>query len=147
MTRRERLIKMAGFFDGEGSISLTKHWRRKYQQIHLNIRVSNTFPELLKWFLVYFGGRLNRRAPSHLGKRSLYTWACPHSNRENFLKKVGSFLESRPERVEVAKQFLKTGSREVRPKGYPPKLKKEREELYRRMKVLNGNRKGGKHNA
>ena len=63
---------VAGFFDGEGTITVSKGghgWMR-------SVQVPNTNEAIIKWLKRTFGGRTYVKSPSkgHLGKKTIYLW-------------------------------------------------------------------------
>jgi hypothetical protein len=78
----------AGFFDGEGHISIRKHTR----DASLNFRVSasQNDPQPLYWLQTLFGGNIYRQ---HSRKKSYaYVWVVSGEQAYKFLEAVLPFL-------------------------------------------------------
>lgn len=105
MKRREDIIWMAGFFDGEGSVSI--HQPRSENRIRLSIRVCNTVEEALWVFVKRYGGRISSIDRNPQSKR-MYRWGCPPRNHVRLLKDLLPFLIIKKERVKLALRFRET---------------------------------------
>jgi hypothetical protein len=89
---------MAGCFDGEGTVGITKakHYRNgKPVSGHYTLRVSvgNTEPELLQPFLKY-GGKLTERVPTNKNAAKCYVWTVHAKKAAPFLKDILPHVKS-----------------------------------------------------
>jgi hypothetical protein len=126
---------LAGFFDGEGCISLGR--RSDKDQIFLSIRVTNTKLSPLKLFLKEFGGKIFRRNPKTSRSKYSYFWKCYHPQQERFITKVLiPYSIIKKEQGIIALDFLK-----LRGTRFSKNLTKSQKELRRvlhlRMSRLN----------
>jgi len=126
---------MAGFFDGEGSVIMTKNY-----QIYIVITQSNL--ELLKGFQEGWGGRIYARS-SKLSKKPCFVLrfsSKPESMK--FLRAVENLVIVKREKVKLALEMLdllqETGKRKQLPNGLFAKsdpLPKQR--IYEQFRALN----------
>jgi len=80
---KEELIYIAGFFDGDGCVSVS--------QRSLIVNIGNTVKEPLVLVHRFFGGNITEYQPK--GNRQLtYTWTVYGNNAEDFLKYVLPYL-------------------------------------------------------
>ena len=134
---------IAGFFDGEGCISITKRAQRKenrspeYKPV---VVVSNINREVLIFFKELFGGYvyLDRRPKSvkiRPNQRPLYRWVIMNTGAYNFCKKMKDKLFLKRKNAEVLIEFYDSGK-------YLSKVNKvnelkRRNELYLKIRELN----------
>jgi hypothetical protein len=130
---------MAGFFDGEGCITIRS--TKKQPTPSSLLTVCNTKKESLKVFQFYFGGKilyrdlLNRRKQN---KKPEYRWNCPKREDVEFIKTILPFLVIKRTQANLFLEFQKT---RIRGSGNGNRLSKEelqiRKKIYGRMKILN----------
>ena len=128
------LAQMAGFFEGEGCISIGSCGGK---QFHLMIRISNTCTRPLLRFSKYFGGKIRYHSVSHPNGKLIYGWICPTSQQLSFLKQLGHLIEVRPERVKIANQFIELKSWGCQGRKISARSYTRRKELYEQMKIIN----------
>ena len=95
------LAYTAGFFDGEGSINITKrmrkHWNPEYT---LNIAMGQKDGKTLDWIKDNFGGNV------YLVKRDgSFFWAISNKNAYEMLKILLPFLQYKKPQAELAIKF------------------------------------------
>jgi hypothetical protein len=98
----------AGFFDGEGSVSietrrLVKHsatlnWR-------LSVRVSQVDPAPLQQLRSIWGGSICFRQPGKRSVRPYYQWSISTARAEQFLKDIASFAIVKQREIGIALEF------------------------------------------
>jgi len=130
---------MAGFFEGEGSIAIGKghfeNWR--HPQYALQIVVSSSDLNRLNRLYDNFQGYIYARKPRGQDKRGLYyrkpayQWILHGAKASDFLKEILPYL-AQTSQAEVAIEFQKTIGVKV-----TAGIRKQREELYNKMKSLN----------
>ena len=125
---------LAGFFDGEGCISLSR--RRQSNKIRIMIKLGNTIREPLRLFQKEFKGNIRYRRPANPNSKDYYNWFCPSSEWIRFITKVIiPYSIIKKERGQIVLSFLetkKTGSSRI-----SIDEEKLRVALYLRVRKLN----------
>lgn len=141
----EDLGWMAGFFDGEGCISIPRANEYYKGQVRprtrLSIGVANTNKEAIEIFKKCFNGSIHQRMQINSPQRRiLYKWELSgKENQSYFLHCIVPFLKSKRLQGEIALQFLET----VNIKGtfgrsyLPEDLLKQREVLKAKIQFIN----------
>ena len=81
----------AGFFEGEGSVRISKPAERNWGS--LNIDIPNTKESLVRWFDERWEGSVHEYAES--GNRKKYwRWRCASSKAAKFLRDIRPFIVS-----------------------------------------------------
>ena len=97
MRSQADLAWAAGFFDGEGSVCITKHTTtmsgRQYTQLALAVSVVNTHEASIRLLQVWFGGQVYRRTMNHLGKRLIWCWKIQSQQALRFLEAIKPYLK------------------------------------------------------
>lgn len=107
MTDAQLIPYLAGFFDGEGTISIS-HYKRDGGGYQLQIAVSQNERAPLEIFQTRFGGKIYSQKWEKV-KRAFYSWQL--TNREEkrvFLEAVSPFLIVKKREAEIALAFLAT---------------------------------------
>jgi hypothetical protein len=143
MIDTKRLIdfaKLAGFFEGEGSISARQRTlgNRKYACIRVSVgqTTKNGNPhKFLTLFKKYFGGNIyyKKVRPSSKSKFPSYVYVASYSPAENLLRGLLPFLEEKRKRAELA---IKINGIKLNPNGEDPR-KLEKMDLVKKVKELN----------
>jgi len=134
------LAYIAGFFDGEGCISLGRKkdgsYRRHYTY-QLVVTVSNTKPEILEFLHRHFGGHFRKiKNPSTKNGKTVYVWALLCRKALNFIKTIYPYLKLKKRQAELAIKFYTL----VNPYGcnkYDPEKWKQKDLIYNELKALN----------
>lgn len=108
-----RLAYYAGFFDGEGWISiLARHQRssggKSYKVHTLMIGAAQCDPRPVQMLKADFGGCICIKKNQHLthhGKHVIYSWQLLSAKAERFLRAVQPFLVHKKEQCDVALSF------------------------------------------
>jgi hypothetical protein len=108
--RESRRAYAAGYFDGEGTISIHRR-RGKYEKATfvLQLNVGSTDPEPLYWLYENFGGRV--RGPLRRPKENhkpIYFWQTATSSAESFLKEIYPYLIVKKKQADVALKLRAT---------------------------------------
>ena len=124
----------AGFFEGEGSITIQKRRRRGYSSrfayiLRVGVGQRDTKPlELLK---AYWGGTYHQ-----LGHRPSWEWFISSNQASRFLKDISPYLQFRGGLVELAFEFFNSIGK---PGKWVTREKEEyREGLRNKVLELNG---------
>ena len=102
---------LAGFFDGEGSISITarKSARSRSLVYRLQVSVSNTDPQNLRLLRRAWGGEIyvQRAYLDNRHKRICYAWhLIVRATNPVFLKEIIPYLKMKRPQAELALKFL-----------------------------------------
>ena len=139
------LAYMAGFFDGEGTVAISKE---PNQGFILQCMAVNTVRTPLDFIQSYFDGTVLGPTPREGNWKPVFNWKVEAVKAEVFLRSVGPYLQIKRERCELGLEFRQLFHGEfVLPRGkekYLPDNAKKRQaimelrfEFYERMKVLN----------
>jgi len=145
MTRNEQLAYIAGFFDGEGSITIHQNGgkapRGKSPNHMLQVSIGNTNPLVLRWLHEEFGGSYClRRRPSER-HRTCHQWIVRAHEALVFLIAIEPFLKMKKEQCNVALEFQSRKKRQG-PKQLSEEEVNWREEQRNLIRRLNGRYSG-----
>lgn len=90
------LAYFAGYFDGEGYITMPRSQDKKAPQLRVGIGSADL--EVLEAFHVTFGGGLTQE-PTSTVKREIYRWSCSGEQAKIFLALLEPFLLTPKSRV------------------------------------------------
>ena len=95
MTKKEKLIYLAGIIDGEGCVKLACHKIKRKYKIYYGCQkrceVSNTSKKLIDWLYKNFGGHLI--SAKREGNRKLqYRWALRKKEIEEIFPQIIPYL-------------------------------------------------------
>jgi len=96
----EELAYLAGFFDGEGSIAIT----RSNNRYTMKVEVTQLDPAPLIRFQSRFGGSLFRK-PDRRGYRSMISWVVVAGGAEHMLNALRPYMSVKREQADVALEF------------------------------------------
>jgi hypothetical protein len=132
------LAWMAGFFDGEGCIRLSKLKRYGNRQgIHYGrgVTISNTDRDSLEIFKLYFGGSIQLHTKQSLKHKTAYKWVACSRMADNFIDKVYPYLKLKRNRADLFIKFKNLFCKEgldLKENDYT-----ERNELVEQMHIAN----------
>lgn len=123
---KEELAWVAGFFDGEGCISIWKQKPTSYRGQSKNIShilkvsVSNTNESSIDYLVSLFGGyKSKRNANTKKNQKLVWAWECCANKAETFLRIVYPYLRIKKFRAEIAIQ-LRDNINKSKSKKYVP---------------------------
>jgi hypothetical protein len=90
MVGDNELAYAAGLFDGEGSISLTRHRSNRWPSPQ--VAVASTDYEVLEWFRAHFGGNIVMKQPRASSHSVSYDWRLTDRRALEFLKLIRPYL-------------------------------------------------------
>ena len=105
---------VAGFFDGEGSITITRKYYvrktgKKVTYYRLLIHVGNTDKKIIEDLQKKYGGYIRVFHPPLAGyTKTFYRWMLCRNAAYQFLKKIEKYLRIKKERVKLAIEFEET---------------------------------------
>jgi hypothetical protein len=130
---------IAGFFDGEGCISLGYKKDTSYRRHHtyqLVVTVANTNKEILNFLHQRFGGHFRKGRPPSKNGKEVYVWALLCRKALKFLEEIYPYLRLKKKQAELAFEYYKL----VNPYGnhtFDSENWKKRDEIYYKLKALN----------
>lgn len=102
------LAYFAGFFDGEGSISILEHTKPTgYRYMRLLVQVGCTNLEVLEWFQLRFGGNIYNHKRNG-NRKQCYTWQLHSRMAANALMLMQPYLLVKVEQARLALEFQET---------------------------------------
>ena len=127
------LAYMAGLFDGEGCISITKVYP-KQTNLHnasygLTTRVSMVDKNIPEFFYSTFGGHLVEKKPRKSEEKLQWKWGACGANASICLRELLPYLRSKTEEAEIALNFWGTKRTRGGNKGMRGNLPKSKEEI------------------
>lgn len=99
---------VAGLIDGEGHISILKHFHLKHNvhSFRLRVGLTNTDGDTVHWFNSIFGGKLiSRKTKSYYKTRYDCTLYSAHAGK--FLEEIFPYLKIKRQRAAIAIHFAK----------------------------------------
>jgi hypothetical protein len=134
---------IAGFFDGEGSITIHHNYRPsprgKSPNHTLQVSVGNTEPSIPKYLHQSFGGCLVIR-PATGNWRQVTQWIVRSNGAKEFLKTVLPFLRQKYPQAELAIQFQESKPSYSRTRLTQSEIAR-RESFRKKIRILNGRNK------
>lgn len=101
------LSYLAGFFDGEGHIRISKHSKRGSYMLQISVVQAEQNP--LQFFKEVFGGTISSRLTDYRGgKRALFTWQASSKVAEEALRAMLPYLRTKDYEALIALEFRKT---------------------------------------
>lgn len=115
----DKYAYFAGFFDGEGWITVATYKPRKRKKTSslyqpppkLVVGIGNMNPSVLIEIYKEFGGYLYQRKPqskNHFGEEGIYILSFYGDNLKLFLEKITPYLRMKKPLAELALEFTKT---------------------------------------
>lgn len=146
-TKRDELAYLAGFFDGEGCISIGRGTGKAYtygarHQVMAQVAQTSEIP--LDMYLERWGGSIFKRSEWKGNQRPMWAWRLHDIDGiRAFCKEIEPFILLKKDQLAICLQFLDTvvganGHKWHRWNRMPLKVFKERERLYRECSRLKG---------
>lgn len=95
---------LAGFFDGEGSICITK-WRF-HAALCVQLQVANTERWVLEWYKFVFGGNTYKKPCQNKNWKDSYSWTVSGKKAKETLIALLPYLKLKKAQAEIALEFL-----------------------------------------
>ncbi len=132
---------IAGFLDGEGTISLNKghtYDERRRTTYHLRVRVVNTFPGIIEWIAQKVGhGNVHTRKRYLATHKQAWEWSLSGSRAVRLLEQLYPYLKVKKLQAEVAFEYLGTLQHDKRGEGLSDKVIDIRDNLKTTLTLLN----------
>src|SRR6266404_3684313 len=137
------LVYIAGFFDGEGSVTIHENGgpspRGKNTNHTLQVSIGNTDPRILRLLYTEFGGSLTLRQNTKPNHRDVYQWIIRAAKALPFLEAIEPFVEMKREQVIIALAFQR--SKKLGNKPVSVEVLQWREEQRQTIRNLNSEQK------
>jgi len=146
--RREDLAYLAGFFDGEGSVTIN-HLKRtdktasgcyKSDSYTLHVVIGNTDPTVPLWAQSIFGGYVITREARTAKQKAAFQWIICNYWAMRFLETIRPYIRMKGEVIDRAITFQRAMKKHG-PKATPPEVVAWREEQRLAIRMLNGRKK------
>ena len=116
MSKQSNAAYLAGFMDGEGSFSITKHFAKTKQlsgnvttnwRHAVQVTISNTNREVLEWIVENFGGAIHTRKMYMTAKQG-YSWK-PKTYKEGeiFILSILPYLRIKRKQAMIALSYYR----------------------------------------
>lgn len=109
---KEQLAWAAGFFDGEGYISIvsrnTKVKDKHYRHQYIRVGINHVDPRPLQKFQQLFGGKLTESKKVVGNRKSRWQWVLTCDQAKQFLIFVRPYLINKDIVADIATEFLST---------------------------------------
>lgn len=130
----------AGFFDGEGSISITKYNSSPRPKYRLRVSVGNTDWEVVEFLMDYLADYSPHVTTYNNSKKPYYLISFSGHRAVDLLSELEPFIVSKKQQLRLAIDFWNHGKYEVNCRHYrlPDDVMSFREQSYVRMWELNG---------
>ena len=134
---KEDLQYIAGFFDGEGSISLFCRGAVKYKTHQLQVQITNTDGDVLKWIDEVLGKEGHFHLKHRTGnQRSCWDLQWTSLRAEKVLETLIPFLKTKRKQAELALEFRRTFPPHWSRHPVSQELYDQREGLRQRLKLV-----------
>src|SRR3990167_2270479 len=140
---------IAGFIDGEGTITIKRTHIKESRCYDVNLSVSNTNKDIIQWLQDSYGGTFHISTYGNDKWKTIYRWTLYRShNLIGFLQTIKPYLRIKKRHAEIVlemNKFLGHGfvTYKRNEKGQiiehfvNDDIRKKREELYQEIKILN----------
>lgn len=120
------LAYLAGFFDGEGTITIHhRNAETKQNWYRVCASVSSTNKEMPCWFKELFGGSVSTQLRGE-NRKDIYTWQVTSLAAVRFIEVIKPHLRMKSQQAEIALDFQETihhgnvQGRRLKERGYTP---------------------------
>ena len=127
MNEKETSIYMAGFFDGEGCIGLSRRKRSEHwTEYTIRLSIGQKDGAIMDWLKTNFGGML------YLVKRdNSFMWVATNQVAFSILKRITPYLKYKKPQAEIALRFFEERKG---PKRLSEEETQRREAIYLQLK-------------
>lgn len=139
--KKQELYYLAGYFDGEGCISIHKYTFKNNRRgtVHqLFVYLTNRTKDVLDNCHKEFGGQLRLTSDSrkNSNRQPCYEWRVSERQAGEFLKILSPFLRQKLPQARLALNFRKLFNPKFRG-GLPECIRNQRDTIFYEMKELN----------
>jgi len=145
--KESHLAYIAGFLDGEGTISIVKVKRKDRERSYSSpyyrpiLVINNTNREILEWIKSVFGaGQVNLVARKEMGRKPVYRWIVGNAVAIQIAEILYPHLRVKKLQADVVMQYKSTVPSKYNVygnKGLPIEIIKERDSFVETLRCLN----------
>ena len=128
----EQVAWAAGFFDGEGYVSIAS--RMDHSQ-YIKVGINHVDPRPLQKFQQLFGGKLNYSSKVRGNRKPRWSWVLSCNQAKEFLLLIKPYLINKDIVTEIAIEFLSTISKTKL--KLPQEITDIRLDCAKRLKLIN----------
>lgn len=133
---------LAGFVDGDGSISITQQGDRSFSSYSVTFRVGNTNREVLEWFQKTTGvGKITEMGMNKNWNRpnikQMYNWTVYPTDLRELLPQITPYLIVKKERGEITAEWLKKSGHFIGARARNEGWRQWKKDMCAKMKILN----------
>jgi hypothetical protein len=137
MSKAHDLAWAAGFFDGEGYITIQRRSYKGYTGHYLRIGINHVNPKPLKKMQSLFGGVIREQKTVYGNRHRRMEWGVSCNKATNILVQLIPYLVNKDTVAELALEFQKTMLSSYRGSGVPEEILSLREDLKQQIMSLN----------
>ena len=139
MSYTHELSWAAGFFDGEGFITIQERNHPNYIGYYLRIGINHVAPEPIMEMHRIFGGTITKQNPEKVvGNRKVrYRWQMGTSAAALALKKMMPYFKNKNKVAALALDFQETIKNEYKRVGVPSNIQEKRQWFKAEITKLN----------
>ena len=146
--KKEVKAYIAGFLDGEGSISVNKmNEVKSFNRIRhrLSASLTNCNKEVLLFVQSLYGGTIHRHRRTDVRHTPCYRWRAEGKTAIKFIKDIYPYLRIKRVHAEIAFEFAKTLRKITSDTRTPISsvILFRRENIYNNLRILNYHGEGG----
>lgn len=110
MSRTHEVAWAAGFFDGEGYITIQERHHPKYVGFYLRIGINHVAIEPLLEIQKLFGGKIEKQNPEKVvgNRKPRHRWTLSTSMAAEVLKQMMPYFKNKNKVAEIALEFQST---------------------------------------
>lgn len=100
---------LAGFFDGEGSISIYSlgyKYSCGVESTSLKVCITSNDKTQVEYFKDAFGGDIYSEDGNHLSDNTSWTWYAYSEEAEQFIQQIQPHLREKKQQADIAKRYL-----------------------------------------
>lgn len=110
MSRTHEVSWAAGFFDGEGYITIQERSHKKYIGFYLRVGINHVAVEPLLVMQRLFGGTIEKQDPAKVtgNRKPRHRWCISTKNAQEALKQMMPYFRNKNKVAELALEFQGT---------------------------------------
>ena len=135
MTKEQKIIYLAGLFDGEGCVLINKATKRRYSYHRLRVQLTNLNPSPLKMAMELFGGSILIHKNRRENQQDIWDWSVEYTRAVEFLEEIFPYSIIKKDEIEIALDFMNSKKRYGRG-GVPINEFRKRERFKQELQEL-----------
>ena len=138
----EDLAYIAGFVDGEGTISILRYYKSNYKEKRRMdwrafVGINNTNKEVLEWIMLTVGAGNLSKSNRREGYKTCWKYSLSGSNSIIFSQALLPYLKVKRTNALILIELGKTLANSYMPRKTPEYIKEKREELTNQIQSIN----------